>query len=566
MKKRLKSPRKEHKVNKMWVILLFTIIIWIFFFLKPLAETSTKFSDRVWSVFLGRSKVRSTTWNIHDPENGIYLASHMIPSLDSVEWNTEIRESVYNKLPPVLSYGLSHTDRMSFVDPILYTDSHKYVINEKNNTIHSLRNEHVFRRRDMPKMPQDKTNMLPQARINQFRQYHDVVEVFSHFAANTCFGNEMFMIVEDDFQLCPDVVVTEIPKINKWARKNWDRWGAIRIGFGLSGVIVRCTDMPALVRYLEEQLLSWHLRKVADGKFAIDWHVSTFFHTQVDRRRRMYTFHANLLQHIKGESTLWKGVDQHNMEWRSRRQVRLFETCGTGAFALVDSGLYIEDRFDEEHCYGKVFSPCDTVRYRQILNAKKSVAAVAGMPGKNCDDSCPVVLHDELSNCDPEYFQSINKCSYLHEAFFDDGTIHNCKSVQGNDATPLVAPDGNLLINFHKPGSKKAITTSCSSKPASKLHQRLCPCIFGEKISLFKSSKDNRLSHGGQGKGGTSLPKTAVLSCLVVFIAISIVRSKCFNGKLSKSRLKRTSPKPPKQRKNSFDDENLGDFLQQDTP
>ena len=47
---------------------------------------------------------------------------------------------------------------------------------------------------------------------------------------------------------------------------------------------------------------------------------------------------------------------------------------------------------------------------------------------------------------------------------------------------------------------------------------------------------------------------------------VIVIRSKCSNGKFSKSRSKRTSPKSSRKRKNSFDQENLGDFLQQGTP
>ena len=44
--------------------------------------------------------------------------------------------------------------------------------------------------------------MLPQARINQFRQYHDVVSILDDFSLNNCFGNKKFLLIEDDFQLC----------------------------------------------------------------------------------------------------------------------------------------------------------------------------------------------------------------------------------------------------------------------------------------------------------------------------------------------------------------------------
>ena len=51
------------------------------------------------------------------------------------------------------------------------------------------------------------------ARINQFRQYHDVVSILDDFSLNNCFGHEQFMLLEDDFQLCENALIEHIPKI-----------------------------------------------------------------------------------------------------------------------------------------------------------------------------------------------------------------------------------------------------------------------------------------------------------------------------------------------------------------
>ena len=56
---------------------------------------------------------------------------------------------------------------------------------------------------------------------------------------------------------------------------------------------------------LEERLLRWNLRRVADGRLAIDWHVSTHY-TQIPPYR-LFTYHENLLKHVGHVSVAWEG-------------------------------------------------------------------------------------------------------------------------------------------------------------------------------------------------------------------------------------------------------------------
>ena len=136
--------------NFMRALLLVSTFIWVYLFLKPFI------SNKKWNglnLFMSFGFSSSN----HIPrgpklQHGVYISSPMVPSLESVEWNTEVRQSAYNKLPAVLSYGLVKNSRRSFQDPILYADSHRYSIFDHNKSIHFNKNHQITRRRrDMPK-------------------------------------------------------------------------------------------------------------------------------------------------------------------------------------------------------------------------------------------------------------------------------------------------------------------------------------------------------------------------------------------------------------------------------
>ena len=490
-KKRRNSNGKERrphcrKFDKFYFFIFLGILLWVKIHYRDIVRYSYLLTEATPKV------LRSV--HLQDaahPDPGLYVASALVPKVDSTEWG-DVKAPEYNRLPPRLAYGIAGRAG-SFKDPILYSSSYRYTVDIDNHTI-SVPGGGTIRRRDMPKIPAAgiRTKMLPQARVNQFRQYHDVVEILKHFAEYECFGNPMFLIIEDDFQICPDALVNEFPKINKWAHENWRFWSLIRVGFGLSGILVKCQDMEQLVRYLETRLIEWHLKKIANGQFAIDWHVSTFYHTQIEKKRRVYVYHSNLLQHTTSRSIVWVGTNEYNMKWRSKHQRKLFRTCGDGALSGKHSGLYIDDVFDDKICLEHAFSPCQTVRYHKIgRSGGKSIVLVPGIFGKSCSSSCPVVLKDELSTCDGTSFKAINKCSLVDKAFFADDSVHDCTYEHGT-AYPLVNGAGEIILSKENVNTK-AVDSLCHSSPKNRDSKRFCPCTFGQTKSIFKYRATKRL-------------------------------------------------------------------------
>ena len=85
------------------------------------------------------------------------------------------------------AYGLFKKDHEEsgrikpFADPLLYSGSLKYKIFEVNDTILGPHGA-ARTRRTLPRLPKNPTALLPKARINQFRQYHDVVSILDDFS------------------------------------------------------------------------------------------------------------------------------------------------------------------------------------------------------------------------------------------------------------------------------------------------------------------------------------------------------------------------------------------------
>ena len=67
------------------------------------------------------------------PDPGLYVASALVPKVDSTEWG-DVKAPEYNNLPPRLAYGIAGRAG-SFKDPILYSSSYRYTVDKENLTI-----------------------------------------------------------------------------------------------------------------------------------------------------------------------------------------------------------------------------------------------------------------------------------------------------------------------------------------------------------------------------------------------------------------------------------------------
>lgn len=87
--------------------------------------------------------------------------------------------------------------------------------------------------------------------FRQRQQTIDLLRIWRHLIDGQCFGHKMLLWMEDDFILCDDADVDLYYVVN-WAKDHWDAWDAIRIGFGLSGLLLKCDTVRSLVLALPD--------------------------------------------------------------------------------------------------------------------------------------------------------------------------------------------------------------------------------------------------------------------------------------------------------------------------
>eukprot|EP00899_Mesostigma_viride_P028939 jgi/Mesvir1/922/Mv26590-RA.1 len=146
--------------------------------------------------------------------------------------------------------------------------------------------------------------------------------------------SKLFMFAEDDFIFCNNWLEATHLAIKRASALL--TWGALRISFGMNGVIIRNGDLP--------HYLAWMWRNITMQPVDLLWedYVNRHLATQ---KRPLAVYRHVLLEHIGGVST-FKG--------RTRRKP--WPTCYQ-SMANVWS-LAAMERFDEKNCAAVGISPC----------------------------------------------------------------------------------------------------------------------------------------------------------------------------------------------------------------
>jgi len=141
---------------------------------------------------------------------------------------------------------------------------------------------------------------LPPAAVTE--QSRDVVSMLR--AAGVAAAQHV-LLVEDDFMLCPNGLLALYYFLRK-ATATAAEWLALRVSYGLNGVIVKGADAAALAAHIEKEAR----RLPPDHAFA-SWIAGSDDTTQLDPSRRPYfAFRHNLFFHVGGTSALaheWQG-------------------------------------------------------------------------------------------------------------------------------------------------------------------------------------------------------------------------------------------------------------------
>jgi hypothetical protein len=114
-----------------------------------------------------------------------------------------------------------------------------------------------------------------------------------------CPKDGIFMIMEDDFRVCPHSL-WHFLTILKWAANNKQFWSAVRMSIGLNGILFQCRDVDDLLKVVEAKCLN--------DPIPVDMVVPQWWNSinglSVGKGRSLYTYRWNLFEHMGEETTI----------------------------------------------------------------------------------------------------------------------------------------------------------------------------------------------------------------------------------------------------------------------
>lgn len=277
-----------------------------------------------------------------------------------------------------------------------------------------------------------------------------------------------FMFMEDDMELCPHGMQALHHAIGKASAYAPMGWSALRVSYGMNGVVLPAQDLPIFADYLMSRLVDRPPDHVVVEWFAAETDKARAYLSQ----RRNMAFRHNLFLHLGKVSSIAKG---------DRSTPSCFEELGA---LMVDV-----EKFDITGCADDDISPCfgrqgppkviewtkycsanaPTLQPQMIVPLASNVQPVAGNQGETCDTVCG----RQGKACRQDQLAALNNCDQLRKLF---GCENGCSMFYGleqpcyvSDAT---APAENLprtcLIN------SKVAESTCGA--SHHMTSRICPC------------------------------------------------------------------------------------------
>eukprot|EP00899_Mesostigma_viride_P023179 jgi/Mesvir1/4045/Mv26552-RA.1 len=179
--------------------------------------------------------------------------------------------------------------------------------------------------------PNDKNNpeALPGSHVrNQTAQVLELTKLLKD-------KSKLFMFVEDDFIFCTNWLEATQMALKKASVLN-PAWGALRISFGMSGLILRNGDLP--------HFMHWAWRNITKLPIDVIW-VEYLRLYLLPAGRDLFVYHKVLLEHIGTVSSF--AAREKRSKW-------------PGCFEPMDRvwSLTKWERFDRISCLGSDVSPC----------------------------------------------------------------------------------------------------------------------------------------------------------------------------------------------------------------
>ncbi len=293
----------------------------------------------------------------------------------------------------------------------------------------------------------------------------------------TCLEKQLdfVLLMEDDFTWCTSVA-THIVHILSGLRTYQNvPFSAVRISFGLNGLILWCSDLPAIYRMIDNEK--------TDGP--PDTLLAEFLTGQTAAGKKYFasrTFMAyryNLMEHIGMVSTVG------NFGQDGRAIPQCFDI-------LTSTGILQSERFDMVNCEEYKISPCNFLHdtpsrpfnliVKDDLHLAKGIFAVARDKNKfadmlflagNTNETCVVTCKTVNSTCSEELMRHANDCIMLRGAFPCTSCGPSGASAQSWNMD--VACPAFEVVSKHCDVCSRSGAMNCNSKSVGV--SRLCPCV-----------------------------------------------------------------------------------------
>jgi hypothetical protein len=347
---------------------------------------------------------------------------------------------------------------------------------EGNQTIPNFsHSKFFFKQVDSSKLTQEQKNVkieFPSTPTEQLilSQIMNFIYSLSTFSS-VCQKNELFLYIEDDFVVC-DHITVQIASIYFWALKHRSTFKSLRIGFGFSGFLMKCEDIP--------ELLNTILKDSVDLTFPIDYKISHWWKmTEETQNSGLLVFKYNLFDRIGSMED----------EIPSNRP-----KCFSGNYQEFNPFI---DKFDTQSCEKFNFSPCDheeiqkdlisvhedTLKVRSILRyeekhllMEKLNVKVHSLPhNKTLGVSCDITCNAYGAICSENLYPFVNECEEM-------------KKFYGCNEHPSCISLGWAVYKFDPPmkdNLENCIYTDypqyyCWRKSFDEV-EKICPCLEDSK-------------------------------------------------------------------------------------
>lgn len=207
-------------------------------------------------------------------------------------------------------------------------------------------------------------------------------------------------IVEDDFVACPHAA-SHFMRIFYKMRTGMKNFAAIRLSFGLNGIILQCKDIPNFIRYIEEY------KKMGPR----DSLLGKYLTNEEMMGRLYYTYQHNLLRHI--------GVQSSKGNLYSTKTPECGDILRTGSIMSGENYNPKCKEFSYDGCEQQQANTAESLLEAWNPSQLKQEMPVevdsvfAGEIGQNCEQVCSA----QKKQCISQMLPFVNTCEHMKKHF-----------------------------------------------------------------------------------------------------------------------------------------------------